>query len=419
MKLIQNELPLILTANCKDEDNQFEWIIHSMTGDKPKITLDYNNILDRLLSIPLIKKPLINRTTLESPFYGESYKKLFKDDTPLHLIPFKEDGYGLFHTYSEHFTQTNALTPSEHISIQKLINSTLLGGMANSLLSSDFSVYAGMSLGVIVGTLSMVLNYGQTEKMIFEKILDDLGSDKDDFRKINVDHILDNMNELINDPVKIKSALLSDIDKKNGHNSSAKILESLIDLESVSGEINADSMYATMTAKTPLFIERMGFPFYSDTTSKINIIGKNISKQENIVLDSSFEKINPLKLYILIKNKEEQSKLFDIINRISTFMPDRFALKKYSEILDFCGYIVDGNFVDILTDQFYQSHIKDSGLMLKAEIDIPFYTNQICGDKLDKTISDVQKTISQFEELDLTAEAVYFDGKTMYDKNDI
>ena len=392
MKLKQKRLPLTLTTtNQIDEDEVYEWII-SYGAERPEITLD-KFILERLLCLPFIKKPLINRTELDSPFCGKSYVELFEDDTKIELFPRKTT-----HTYSEHLNQTGLFTISEHMASSKFVNSIIAGGIADYFLSSGSGLY--MSFCAMVGSLSVYLNYGQTEKKIFEKIVADFETAENDPEKINVDYVLSEMNRLTNDPSNIKNALSSFMKEKTSFDYPICFLEPSIDMKSVSGEITDDGVSATMTAKTPFFMKIEQLPIYTDAISNINITGKT----ENVELTGFVESMSSQELYILVKNEDELSRLVDITDTLSTELPDEFALGTYGEIFDVYGYIIDGKFVNKLSEPFYQSHIQNSGLMLKAEINNDY-----------RYITKIKKMVTRLKDIGLKVEPVYFDGKTMYD----
>ena len=391
MKLIQDTLPLTLTTEEEDGEQVYQWVISS--GDeKPEITSKFS-IKDYLWCLPLIKTPLIKRTELKTPFCGRSYVELFEDDTKIEIFPRKTT-----HTYSEHLNQTGLFTISEHMASSKFVNSIIAGGIADYFLSSGSGLY--MSFCAMVGGLSVYLNYGQTEKKIFEKIVADFETTENDPEKINVDYVLSEMNRLTNDPSNIKNALSSFMKEKTSFDYPICFLEPSIDMKSVSGEITDAGVSATMSAKTPFFIEIEQLPIYTDAISNINITGKN----ENVELTGFVESMASQELYMLVKNEDEQSRLVDITDTLSTELPDEFASGIYGEIFDVYGYIIDGEFVNKLSEPFYQSHIQNSGLMLKAEINNDY-----------RYITKIKKMVTRLKDIGLKVEPVYFDGKTMYD----
>ncbi|MEA2003572.1 MAG: hypothetical protein U9O53_01285, partial [archaeon] len=69
MKIIQTELPITLEQNNKEEGFLYRWAISSEWDEKPEIRSELGK-LDRVLCIPAIKKPLIGRTELDTPFCG-------------------------------------------------------------------------------------------------------------------------------------------------------------------------------------------------------------------------------------------------------------------------------------------------------------------------------------------------------------
>ncbi|MEA2003702.1 MAG: hypothetical protein U9O53_01950, partial [archaeon] len=161
--------------------------------------------------------------------------------------------------------------------------------------------------------------------------------------------------------------------------------------------------------ETPFFIKRRSFPLYIKTISDISIVSEN----KNVVADGSIRSIDAQELYILVKNKEEPSKLVDIRDTLSTDMPDEFASGQYGEALEFCGYVVDNKFFGKLSDSFYQPHIKDSGFLLKAEIGKHESLGQIYSE-LDRIVTETEKTIARFKNIGLTAAPAYCDGRTLY-----
>ena len=403
MKITQTELPITLERNNEGEELPYTWAITSGWDEKPGIISEMD-LLDRMLCIPVIKGPLINRTELVSPFCGALYTELFEDDTELQLFP--PDG----HIYSEHFMQKGLFPITVKTSLQKFFNCMGYGVIADVLLSSDVCIYT-MS-GGFAGLLSFMLNSGETEKRIFEKIVTNLEANENTKGKIDVDSILDKMNSIANNQENLKNSILPGLKNRYG-TSSVLFLEPSIDMESASGKITSDGVSAAMTAETPFFIIREDFPFHTKTTSDIIIA----SDDENIALNGSIKSIDAQELYILVKSEEEPSKLVDIIYKLSTKMQDEFASGEYGKVLESCGYVINNNFVGELSDSFYQSHIKDSGLLLKAEISRNRILDLRYSD-LDLIITEAKKTIACLENIGLRAEPVYSDGKTIYNMSE-
>lgn len=401
MKIIQTELPITLQL----EKGLDKWTIPSEGNKRPRITSELS-MWDKLLCIPYIKGPLIKRTELVSPFYGETYAELFEDDTRIKM--FSLDGSV---AYSGQFIQENDII-TKKINGKQLLNSISYGIITGAAISpTDIGIYT--TLGGIVGILSIVINYGETEKRIFEKIVTNLEANEDTTGKINVDYILNEINGMTNDSEILKNSILPDIENIYGPGL-VQFLEPSIHMKSASGKITCDGVSADMTAETPFFIKKGDFPLYIKAISDINIA----SEGDDVVLNGSIKSIDAQELYILVKNEGKTSRLVDIIDKYSTILPDEFASGQYTEMLKFCGYVVDGKMSGKSSAPLKQLCIKDSGLLLKAEIGSCYNLYQINHDLAGRIIKETKKKIADLENIGLRAEPVYSDGKTIYNMSE-